>query len=186
MNKLGLKRWFYSPQEHAWQLQIQLLQQILVLFVSIALIIVTPSLFTSLSSCTKKYSVIINNGMMKMLKIIISTVIIIQFPFITNARLASAPLEFSSPILPRCRQTKRTSSQGFKVQITLKNDPCFQIASFPLVPFNSQSVELKNCNRENKTSLLENAVALAKFRYWICYKMFHSLHLSDTSKVDPI
>ena len=35
----------------------------------------------------KKYFVIINNGMMKMLKIIISTVIIIQFPSITNATM---------------------------------------------------------------------------------------------------
>ena len=33
----------------------------------------------------KKYSVIINKGMMKMLKIIIS--IIIQFPFITNVTM---------------------------------------------------------------------------------------------------
>ena len=113
----------------------------------------------------KKYSVIINKGMMKMLKIIIS--IIIQFPFITNAMLQCQVSLCTAGILLSHFASLPSNKKNLitRFQITLKNDPCFQIASFPLTPFNSQSVELKNCKRENQTSLLENAVATAKFRY---------------------
>ena len=61
----------------------------------------------------KKYSVITNKGMMKMLKIIIS--IIIQFPFITNVTMPGQPLHrWNSPV-PFCLAAIKQKEPHHKV-----------------------------------------------------------------------